>query len=35
VPFDSNVLQTGRDLGLCFGDEPEGTFLPTTLPPTR
>jgi ATP-dependent phosphofructokinase / diphosphate-dependent phosphofructokinase len=26
VPLDSNVLQTGRDLGLCFGDEPEGFF---------
>jgi 6-phosphofructokinase 1 len=29
VPADSDVLQTGRDLGLCFGDEPEGTFLGT------
>ncbi len=28
VPLDSGVLQTGRDLGLCFGDEPAGTFLP-------
>lgn len=26
VPRDSNVLQTGRDLGLCFGDEPPGAF---------
>ena len=33
VPLDSNVLQTGRDLGLCFGDEPEGTFLPSIPPP--
>jgi len=33
VPLDSNVLQTGRDLGLCFGDEPEGTFLPSVPPP--
>jgi 6-phosphofructokinase 1 len=28
VPLDSNMLQTGRDLGLCFGDEPPGTFGP-------
>jgi 6-phosphofructokinase 1 len=27
VPPDSQVLQTGRDLGLCFGDEAPGTFL--------
>ena len=27
VPADSQILQTGRDLGLCFGDEPPGTFL--------
>lgn len=35
VPLDSEVLQTGRDLGLCFGDEPRGTFYPTnsTRPP--
>ena len=36
VPLDSNVLQTGRDLGICFGDEPEGFFLPAdgqSLPP--
>ena len=32
VPLDSNVLQTGRDLGLCFGDEPEGFFLPSSGP---
>jgi 6-phosphofructokinase 1 len=29
VPADSDVLQTGRDLGLCFGDEPAGTFMGT------
>jgi len=37
VTLNSNVLQTGRDLGLCFGDEPEGFFLPSagpSLPPT-
>ena len=33
VPPDSNVLQTGRDLGLCFGDEPEGFFLPVAGQP--
>lgn len=32
VPLDSNVLRTGRDLGLCFGDESEGTFLPSVAP---
>jgi ATP-dependent phosphofructokinase / diphosphate-dependent phosphofructokinase len=26
VALDSDVLKTGRDLGICFGDEPEGTF---------
>jgi 6-phosphofructokinase 1 len=26
VPLDCSVLQAGRDLGLCFGDEPEGFF---------
>ena len=38
VPPDSNALQTGRDLGLCFGDEPEGFFLPASgvsLPPVE
>ena len=29
VPLDSEVLQTARDLGICFGDEDEGTFLPS------
>ncbi len=33
VPFDSEVLQTGRDLRLCFGDEPAGTFLNATVAP--
>jgi 6-phosphofructokinase 1 len=36
VPLDSEILQTGRDMGLCFGDEPRGTFLNpsvTTLAP--
>jgi 6-phosphofructokinase 1 len=28
VPPDSAVVQTARDLGLCFGDEAPGTFLP-------
>jgi 6-phosphofructokinase 1 len=32
VPLDSNVLQTGRDLGLCFGDEEEGWFVPSLRP---
>jgi phosphofructokinase-like protein len=26
VTADSEILQTGRDLGICFGDEPKGTF---------
>jgi phosphofructokinase-like protein len=33
VPLDSSVLQTGRDLGLCFGDEPPGMFARETLRP--
>lgn len=33
VPLDSEVLQTGRDLGLCFGDEPRGTFFSIPPPP--
>jgi ATP-dependent phosphofructokinase / diphosphate-dependent phosphofructokinase len=32
IPIDSNVLQTGRDLGLCFGDEEEGWFVPSLRP---
>jgi ATP-dependent phosphofructokinase / diphosphate-dependent phosphofructokinase len=35
VPLDSNVLLTGRDLGLCFGDEPAGTFVPSIPPPPQ
>lgn len=33
VEMDSDTLRTGRDLGICFGDEPAGTFLGGTLPP--
>jgi 6-phosphofructokinase 1 len=36
VTPNSSALQTGRDLGLCFGDEPEGFFLPSggpSMPP--
>src|ERR1041385_1243171 len=33
VPLDSEILETGRDLGLCFGDEPKGTFLDVSIPP--
>lgn len=33
VPLDSEILVTGRDLGLCFGDEPRGTFLDASLLP--
>jgi ATP-dependent phosphofructokinase / diphosphate-dependent phosphofructokinase len=28
VPADSPIVRTARDLGLCFGDEAPGTFLP-------
>jgi ATP-dependent phosphofructokinase / diphosphate-dependent phosphofructokinase len=27
VPLDSDKVVTGREMGLCFGDEPEGHFL--------
>jgi ATP-dependent phosphofructokinase / diphosphate-dependent phosphofructokinase len=27
VPLDSDKLVTGREMGLCFGDEPAGHFL--------
>jgi len=27
VPPDSDEVQTARDIGICFGDEAEGTFL--------
>ncbi|MCA9628218.1 MAG: ATP-dependent 6-phosphofructokinase [Myxococcales bacterium] len=33
VPLDSDTLRTGRDLGICFGDEPAGTYLDGTIPP--
>jgi 6-phosphofructokinase 1 len=33
VQPDSTVMQTARDLGLCFGDEPEGSFHPSLPPP--
>ncbi|MBM4361463.1 MAG: ATP-dependent 6-phosphofructokinase, partial [Deltaproteobacteria bacterium] len=33
VPLDSEVLRTGRDLGICFGDEAPGTFLDLPLLP--
>jgi 6-phosphofructokinase 1 len=34
VPLDSSVLQTGRDLGMSFGDEPAGMFERATLRPS-
>jgi len=27
VALDCDTMQTARDLGICFGDEPAGTFL--------
>lgn len=33
VPPDSDVLETGRQLGVCFGDEPPESFEPSMLPP--
>jgi 6-phosphofructokinase 1 len=27
VDVSSDTVETGRDLGICFGDEPIGTFL--------
>lgn len=33
VPLDSDLLRTGRDLGLCFGDEEPGSLLYTVRPP--
>jgi ATP-dependent phosphofructokinase / diphosphate-dependent phosphofructokinase len=27
VELQSDTVETGRDLGICFGDEPVGTFL--------
>lgn len=29
VELGSDTVETARDLGICFGDELEGTFLPT------
>jgi ATP-dependent phosphofructokinase / diphosphate-dependent phosphofructokinase len=31
VPMDSPTVQTARDLGLCFGDEPPGSFSGPSL----
>lgn len=33
VPPDSPIVQTGRDLGMCFGDEAPGTFEAETINP--
>lgn len=33
VPMDSDVLSTGRQLGVCFGDELPESFEPSMLPP--
>jgi 6-phosphofructokinase 1 len=33
VPLDSDVLVTGRQLGVCFGDEPVESFEPSLIPP--
>jgi len=27
VEYDSDEVQTARDIGICLGDEAEGTFL--------
>ena len=27
VTLDSDTVETARDIGICFGDEPIGTFL--------
>ncbi len=35
VPLDSDLLQTGRDLDLCFGDEDAGTLLRSVRPGAR
>jgi 6-phosphofructokinase 1 len=34
VPPDSEIVQTGRDLGICFGDEPAGHFSADIVNPT-
>jgi ATP-dependent phosphofructokinase / diphosphate-dependent phosphofructokinase len=31
VELDSDILQTGRDIGICFGDEPAGTFQHSSI----
>lgn len=33
VPADSSIVQTARDLGLCFGDEAAGTFAAEHINP--
>ncbi len=33
VPLDSDVLLTGRQLGICFGDEQPESFEPSLTPP--
>jgi ATP-dependent phosphofructokinase / diphosphate-dependent phosphofructokinase len=33
VPLDHGILQTGRDLGMSFGDESPGHFLGSLVPP--
>jgi ATP-dependent phosphofructokinase / diphosphate-dependent phosphofructokinase len=38
VDLHSDTIETGRDLGICFGDEPVGTFLNRVVahaPPKR
>lgn len=35
VDVHSDVVQTARDIGICFGDEPAGTFLSRTGSPAR
>ncbi len=32
VELDSDTVSTGRDLGICFGDEPIGTFRTRAQP---
>lgn len=32
VDLGSDLIQAGRDLGVCFGDEPRGTFTNSLLP---
>ena len=37
VAIDSDEVSTARDIGICLGDEPEGTFLSNraSIPTTR